>query len=249
MAQKADDNHTSSGQPTRSDADKVQPARAEVRTIPLQQLVRPVAALPLHQFISLNDALAQVRGRVGAGDLAAHDLWQHARERRLTIAARQVWRGQEQAFILRSAFWQYFTIDAYRPWVYDSSETARSSPDDRLEVARVWRGRGAPSWVGTWYFFVARKRFERLYSAAAQAPTPSILSAPNPRGAGTKQKFNREFILIEAAVYVMETDLPSGLEELVHALQSKLGNKMPKDTQGKEILGPFFRRMKQALGR
>jgi hypothetical protein len=71
----------------------------------------------------------------------------------------------------------------------------------------------------------------------------------NPRGAGTKRKFDREFILTEAAAYVVTDDLPSTLEELVHALQSTLGDKMPKDTQGKNILGPFFLRMKQALGR
>ena len=70
------------------------------------------------------------------------------------------------------------------------------------------------------------------------------------RGAGSKRTFDREFILTEAAAYVVTNDLPSSLEKLVHELQPRLGKKMPKsDTQGKEILRPFFRRMKQVLGR
>jgi hypothetical protein len=68
----------------------------------------------------------------------------------------------------------------------------------------------------------------------------------NPRGAGAKPKFQYEFILIEAAVYVVTNGLPPTLEELVHALQLEHGDKMPRDTQGKDILRHFFDRVKQA---
>jgi hypothetical protein len=82
-----------------------------------------------------------------------------------------------------------------------------------------------------------------------QAPTKFESASKNPRGAGAKPKFQYEFILIEAAVYVVTNGLPPALEDLVHALQLEHGAKMPRDTQGKEILRHFFERMKQALGR
>jgi hypothetical protein len=75
------------------------------------------------------------------------------------------------------------------------------------------------------------------------------MTSKNPRGAGAKPKFQYEFILIEAAVYVVTNGLPSSLEDLVHALQSEHGAKMPRDSQAKKILRRFFERMKQALGR
>jgi hypothetical protein len=88
-----------------------------------------------------------------------------------------------------------------------------------------------------------------VFASTSLALTADSGLITNPRGAGTKQKFDREFILTEAAAYVVTDDLPRTLEKLVHALQSTLGDKMPKDTQGKAILGPFFKRMKRALGR
>jgi hypothetical protein len=202
--------------------------------------MRIVADLPPHQFMPLSDALAQAKSCLGSSDLALRKLRQDARRRRLTIAA---WRilpdGTEQVLLFRAAFFQYFAI---------------LSPDSIRPIASV---RGPVSLVGgRWYYFVGRRRFERLYSTAApskpaaQAPAPSTSLTPrNPRGAGAKRDFDREFILIEAAAYVWENGLPSTLEELVHALQLTLGDKVPRDTQGKKILAPFFQRMKQALGR
>jgi hypothetical protein len=75
------------------------------------------------------------------------------------------------------------------------------------------------------------------------------LPAQNPRGAGRRRKFDREFILIEAAAHVWINGLPSQLDELVVQLQEALSDDMPKDTLAKEILGPFFTRMEQVLGR
>jgi hypothetical protein len=264
MAQKARDNYTPSGQPAeppvQTDSGVISGELVAVEaadsgqfvgavTITLRQLMRPVTALPLRQFMPLSDAFAQAKNRLGvwSDDLAARELWQHARHRRLTVAARQILPGgTEQVFILKSAFWQYFAIETIHPF-----------PDVRLKAAVV-RGRIWPASLGDgrWYFFVGRRRFDRCYSTAApskpaaQAPASSTSLTPrNPRGAGAKRDFDREFILIEAAAYVWENGLPSTLEELVHALQLTLGDKVPRDTQGKKILAPFFQRMKQALGR
>jgi hypothetical protein len=116
----------------------------------LHRLVRIVAALPLHQFMSLNHAFAKAKDCLGSGDLAARDLRQHARDRRLTIAARRIFPdGTEQVLIFRSAFWRYFEI--WPPYSSDS------------EVVPV---RGPITFPGAWYCFVGRRRFCRLYSLA-----------------------------------------------------------------------------------
>lgn len=189
MAGTSGDNSTDDGPPVQTGsgvsgafvavevADSAQLAGAQ--TIALQQLVRIVAALPLHQFMPLNHAFVRAKNCLGAGGIAAHDLWQHARCRRLTIAARRILPdGTEQVVIFRPKFWQYFAIlppDSIRPGVA------------RIRAAYGW----APLLIGDWYAFVGRRRFDRCYSTAApskpavQAPAPSILlTSENPRGAG-----------------------------------------------------------------
>jgi hypothetical protein len=76
----------------------------------------------------------------------------------------------------------------------------------------------------------------------------------NPRNAGVDKKFDRDFMVAEAEAYVRKNGLPSRpgksptLDDLVEALQTKLGRKkMAGDTLGKEILRPFFNRVKDAL--
>jgi len=89
-----------------------------------------------------------------------------------------------------------------------------------------------------------------MKNPAAVSNTPAAqLALKNPRGAGRKREFDYEFILIEAAVHVVTNGLPKSVEELVHDLQNKFKAEMPEDTQAKKILGRFFQRMKQELGR
>jgi hypothetical protein len=141
MAKKAIDDPTPSSQVGRQPA-VVFPA------VPPER-VRLVAALPLDKFMPLIDAFVQAENRLGSGELAAHDLTDHARAGRLTVAARWVERGGlKQAGVLRSAFWQSFKI-----W------------PDRLERVCV-RG---PLLAGHWTWFVGRRRFDRLYSIAVSS--------------------------------------------------------------------------------
>jgi hypothetical protein len=132
----------------------------------------------------------------------------------------------------------------------------------RVQHSREYSGSGGATIVnlGTifardrWYeYFVwepkAAEIWPDVFASTSQSKQQELEPVTNPRGAGSKQKFDREFILIEAAAYVAENDLPSSLEDLVGALQLILGDKMAGDTQGKNILRPFFRRVKQALGR
>ena len=150
-------------------ADSAEFVGFRAQTPAIQRLVRIVAALPLHQFMPLNDAFVRAKNCLGAGGIAAHDLTQRARNRRLTIAARRILPdGTEQVFFFRTRFWQYFAI-----------ETTHPSPDVRLEVAIVRRqGLIWPAALGSgrWYFFVGRRRFDRCYSTAV--PSRPALQKP-----------------------------------------------------------------------
>src|SRR5262245_10712721 len=112
----------------------------------------------------LNHAFVQAKNCLGSGDLAAHDFWQRARDRQLTVAARRISPdGTEQVFLFRARFWQYFDMlppDSIRP-----------------EIVRVRRAcERAPLLTGKWYCFVGRRRFEQLYSTAA--PSKPAVQAP-----------------------------------------------------------------------
>jgi hypothetical protein len=75
------------------------------------------------------------------------------------------------------------------------------------------------------------------------------LGKSNPRGAGRKPDTEkREFLLIEAAVYVMVNNLPDTLEQLYGNLVETLPeHKMLERTQALKVLRPFFERMEDAL--
>jgi hypothetical protein len=147
----------------------VYPRGGKCPTIAIGQLARPVAALPLHHFVPLNDAFTRAKDRLGSYSLAAHDFTQYARARRLTLAVRVIWPDHtEQAFILRPTFWRWYEIyDGIRPSVDGAIPSQRG-------WATVRQARGDPtSLLGRWHFFVGRRRFDRLYSGAA----PSKLAA------------------------------------------------------------------------
>jgi hypothetical protein len=155
MAKKAKDNST----PISSAV--IFPERDGSKTIRLSQLVRIVAVLPLHELMPLTDAFVQAEKRLGSGELAARDLTKHARAGRLTVAVQWVERGGiELAGIPRSAFWQYYKISL-----------------DRLEPVVVRGARTAG--MGRPYFFVRRRRFDRLYSTAA--PSKPVERRPSPK--------------------------------------------------------------------
>jgi hypothetical protein len=130
--------------------------------------------LPLHHFIPIADAFVQAKSRLGSGELAVRDLTQHARNRRLTVAARVILHGRpELCVIIRSAFWRHYEILRFSALEGIRGETAGVRGPGRLPG-------------GAWYFFVGRRQFEQLYFTAAlirpvarQAPlSPSVLQPP-----------------------------------------------------------------------
>jgi hypothetical protein len=138
MANQADTNSISIGPPVEM--------IEGVKTVAIRQVARMVTALPPHQFRSLGDALIQAKDYLGAYRLAAHSLTQQARAGELTVAVRMIWsrHAEQQLFILRRKFWQWYDIvDANPP-----------------NVARV----DGPVRLLGWHFFVGRRRFDRYYS-------------------------------------------------------------------------------------
>jgi hypothetical protein len=120
----------------------------------LVQLVRVIATLPVHRFISLNDAFSLAKSRLGSGDLAAIDLTQHAKAGHLMIAAWNIRHdGTEQFLILRSRFWQYFGIER--------SLNFFEACGDAASV------RGSSALPGRWYFFADRRQLDQFYSATS----------------------------------------------------------------------------------
>ena len=156
MAGTSNESTTASGPPTTV---YIYPGgRSRCTIVAIEQLARLVAALPLQHFLPLHSAFAQAKDRLGSYSLAARDLTQYARARRLTVAVRVIWPdGTEQAFILRSVFWRWYGIF-----------------DSRSGTATVRQVCGnSTTRLGDWHLFVGRRRFERLYSVSAPSkPTP-----------------------------------------------------------------------------
>lgn len=152
--------------------------RARCTTIAIGQLGRLVAALPLHQFVPLNDAFAQAKGYLGSYSLAAHDLTQHARARRLTLGVRVISPdGTEQALILRLAFWRWYEI-------YDALRPGAGPPQRSWATVRQVCGKPT-TLLGAWHFFVGRRRFERLYSTVALSKPAA--QSPRARSGGSRK--------------------------------------------------------------
>jgi hypothetical protein len=138
----------------------------ECKTVAIEQLARKVTALPPQQFMPFSEAYAQVGDRLGSRLLAARDLTQQVRARRLTIAVWVIWPdGSEQRFILRPGFWRWYEVVCFL-----SSE--------RGGVARV---RENPVRLfGRWHWFVGRRRFDRCYSTTL--PSKPVMQKQKPAG-------------------------------------------------------------------
>jgi len=207
MAEKAADNRTSNkpaGPPVQIIAQR---GGGRIETIAIRQLARIVAALPPHQFMPLNDALAQAKSCLGSYRLAAHDLTRYACAKRLTLAVRVIWPdGTEQSFILRSVFWRWHVI-----MLPDST---------RLDVAGV---RGPVPLAGYWYFFVGRRRFERLFSTTT--PSKPVAQKPPPEPEEWLILIQAEFARVprkKRSAWVRDTAFPR--------MQRELRDKAPWDT-------------------
>jgi hypothetical protein len=66
---------------------------------------------------------------------------------------------------------------------------------------------------------------------------------------GRPRQYNREDILIEAAVFVVIHSLPKTQSKLIESLFEILGDRAPQLTLMKEIIGPFYTRIKSELDR
>jgi hypothetical protein len=210
---------------TRAQGDAQPPDTGKPST--LAQLVRVIAALPLHRFISLNDALSKAKSRLGSGDLAARDLWQHAKARRLTIAARRIrYDGTEEVLILRSRFWQYFVI----------TRTVRFQDPVSMTGAydAAWV-RGPSALPGRWYLFVDHRQLDKLYySRSPQQKKPTAASQDEADDetkispvAWLREKAWRMKKAEEIPAGVCKTDLMKMFHGRMKVANSRLNSKVP----------------------
>jgi hypothetical protein len=102
---------------------------------------------------------------------------------------------------------------------------------------------GDDRWV---YLFASRT------DAAHFWPWPGDQPAVQPgrrSSRGAKPTWDWEAALIEAAVFILEHDLPKTQDELVGHISTWFGDHAPGDTQIKVHIAPLFRRAKAVLGR
>jgi hypothetical protein len=125
--------------------------------------------LPPQKWAPLSEAFARIKSAVGSDELAAHDLTEDARNKRLILAARRIVPGAaEVLFVFKPEFWQ--------------PHTKFDPPLPLFEgMPRFWS-----SWPalqqGRWHFFVSRAELDKLYPATTVA-TPSDMRPP-PRRRG-----------------------------------------------------------------
>jgi hypothetical protein len=230
MAKKAIDDPTSISSQVGTQPAVIFPAlRDGDKTIPLRQLVRIVAALPLHEFTTLNDAFVQEKNHWGSGELAARELTKHARARRLTVAARWVERGGiEHVGILRSAFWRYYKIVSAFPFEIN-----------RPEGTSVL----GPPLAGRWYFFVGRRRLDRLHSTPA--PSKPVAQRPSPKQ--SQPQDDRRLTLLPEKLQ-FEAPRKRRPEEAMRWLAEKMANDPPKSGDRSDWARRHYPEMKNDFG-
>jgi hypothetical protein len=92
-------------------------------------------------------------------------------------------------------------------------------------------------------FHVHRNELPRMFPSGSEAAEPARHPGGRPR------IYNHEQILIEAAVYIVENDLPQTADDFYNKVGLILGDQAPDDTQLRSILRPLYKRMEAALGR
>jgi hypothetical protein len=128
-----------------------------------------VNALPPQKWAPLSEAFARVKSGVGAGELAAHDLTEHARNKRLILAARRIVRGASEALVFEPEFWQ--------PTTKIEPPTPLSEP-----MPRIWSSWLALQQGHDWHFFVCRAELDKLYPVTTVATPGDMRPPPRRRG-------------------------------------------------------------------
>ena len=144
---------------------------------------------------------------------------------------RAAWRsGQVRALI------RYSAPDGTVEWhkVPDDIEFTPAS-GWRKGLSEKWTREMREHWPQVWVY---RADVERLWPSGEQTSVPA--TGANPRGAGAKQKYDREFILTEAAAYVLENGLPVDSRRAGAQAPNRTRQQDAGDTQAKEILRRFF---------
>ena len=185
------------------------------------------AAASVPKWIPLLDAYAHVTRIVKAPASADVEIRQALDDGRLRHRVGLAYDGfpQRREIVNTTApdgFWRSAQIH----WADDRA--IRSSP--RFEARRV---------------VVAQQDLFILW------PDESLISEAGDSSpkSGRKRKYDREDILTLAAEYFAEKGLPRSQSKLIEAVSLILGEAAPSDTQMKEIIGPFYKRIEEAYAR
>jgi hypothetical protein len=183
------------------------------------------AAVSVPVWIPLLRAYAHVTRIVGAPASSHVRLRQALDDRGLRHLVGLAYDGfpQRREMVNTTApdgFWRSAQID----WAEDRA--VRSSP--RFEAHRV---------------VVAEQDLLKLWPERALLPE---VDAPT---SGRKRKYHREEIVTVAAEYIAEYRLPGSQSKLIDKVSTILGDAAPGDTLMKEIIGPFYKRIKAASDR
>jgi hypothetical protein len=124
---------------------------------------RAVDALPPQKWVPLIEAFARVKSVVGTDSLAAHDLTEHGRKKRLIFAARRIMPDAAEArLILAPEFWQPNEI-----WA-EIKPPAPPEVDPRVE------GNWYSLSLGSWHYFVRRAELDKHYPPLTPTPRASV---------------------------------------------------------------------------
>jgi hypothetical protein len=196
--------------------------------------------------------------------------WRHAIASGETVAGHQKAAARELSTAYNSGkvrlIGRYSPQRSGAPEIRELPDDIKFSPEGSFYSNKWWQEMGERG--GEFNIFVHREDVQQALGWPLQLPSkpdPAPKSEPreserNPRGAGDKREFDREWLEREAAVYVAFRGLPlsrrrrgQGYKEepscsaLVEELRNKHPGKVPEsDSQARKILHPFFERMKQA---
>jgi hypothetical protein len=110
--------------------------------------------------------------------------------------------------------------------------------DGRLEI------RATRAIVGTHVWTVDREDILKLIEGDASAT-----ASRNPRGAGRKPSYDRDFVINAAWAYICENDVPSSLDALSTSLRVEHESKIPELSRCKEILAQAWPMMQASVRR
>jgi hypothetical protein len=85
-----------------------------------------------------------------------------------------------------------------------------------------------------------------VWTVASEDISP-LAAEPARHPGGRRPKYDREFIQLEVSAWVMSNGLPDSYSQIIADLRKEHGDKIPEDSQAKDIIRPVLQRLKVEL--